>query len=173
MLLFQIAEKRKLVSSIKDTTPNLDHGKPCANEDYGSSSSSVSANTDAIKKEENGNGSASSSSYGKSSLNKVPEANKTSPLLERSKQSSASSPATSPEKEKPSGVASRGKPWSSVVDPSSALTSSKKTSDNRNPSKSPAGAFWSDPLPSYLTKTPETSSVKTEEYMETKEEKNT
>ncbi|CAN6922709.1 unnamed protein product [Brassica oleracea] len=175
-LLHQIAERRKLVSSIKDTTPNLDHGKPSANEDYGSSSSSVSANTDAIKKEENGNGSASSSSYGKSSLNKVPEANKTSPLLERSKLSSASSPATSPEKEKPSGVASRGKPWSSVVvdssvDPSSALTSSKKTSDNGNPSKSPAGAFWSDPLPSYLTKTPETSSIKTEEYMETKEEK--
>ncbi|KAJ0237286.1 Starch synthase 2 [Hirschfeldia incana] len=183
-LLQQIAERRKLVSSIKDSTPNLDDGKPSAKED---------ANTaDAAKKAEmdgDGNGSVTSSSYGKSSLNKEPEA-KTLPLsttpLKSSKQSSASakspSPVTSPEKEKPSGVASSGKPWSSVVDssvdsphkPSSTTTSSKNTSDpvtsSGNPSKSPAGAFWSDPLPSYLTKTPETPRIKTEEYRETKEE---
>ncbi|KAG5416657.1 hypothetical protein IGI04_004224 [Brassica rapa subsp. trilocularis] len=116
-LLHQIAERRKLVSSIKDTTPNLDHAK----EDYGSSSS-----VSAIKKEENGNASVSPSNYGKSFLNKLPEANKTSPL-ERSKQSSASVQSSSP-----SGVASSGKPWSSVVassvDPP-YKPSSKQTSD--------------------------------------------
>lgn len=171
-LLHQIAERRKLVSSIKESTPNLVDGKPSAKED---------ANTaDAAKNDKmdgDGNGSVSSSSYVKSSLNKEPEA--TTPL-KSSKQSSPS--AKSPEKEKPSGVANNGKPWSSVVassvdppyKPSSTVTSSKKTSDpvtsSVNPSKSPAGAFWSDPLPSYLTKTPETPSIKTEEYMETKEE---
>ncbi|KAG2273401.1 hypothetical protein Bca52824_067956 [Brassica carinata] len=136
-LLQQIAERRKLVSSIKDSTPNLDDGKPSPKED---------ANTDdATKKDKmegDRNGSVSSSSYDKSSLNKEPEA-KTSPPLKSSKQTSAS--AKSPEKEKPSGVANYGKPWSSVV--------------------------ASNPLPSYLTKTPETPSIKTEEYMETKEEK--
>lgn len=118
LLLFQ----RKLVSSIKDTTPNLDHAKPSAKEDYGSSSS-----VSAIKKEENGNASVSPSNYGKSFLNKLPEANKTSPL-ERSKQSSASVQSSSP-----SGVASSGKPWSSVVVASSVdppyKPSSKQTSD--------------------------------------------
>ncbi|KAF3608648.1 hypothetical protein DY000_02051721 [Brassica cretica] len=165
-LLHQIAERRKLVSSIKESTPNLDDGKVSAKED-------ANTITDAAKKEKmdgDGNGSVS---YVKSSLNKEPEA--TTPL-KSSKQSSPS--AKSPEKEKPSGV-----PWSSVVassvdppyEPSSTITSSKKTSDpvtsSGNTSKSPAGAFWSDPLPSYLTKTPATPSIKTEEYMETKEEK--
>ncbi|CAF2373374.1 unnamed protein product [Brassica napus] len=150
LLLFQ----RKLVSSIKDTTPNLDHAKPSAKEDYGSSSS-----VSAIKKEENGNASVSPSNYGKSFLNKLPEANKTSPL-ERSKQSSASVQSSSP-----SGVASSGKPWSSVVVASSVdppyKPSSKQTSD-------PVTLVLVHPLSSYLTKTP---SIKTEEYMETKEEK--
>ncbi|KAJ0244655.1 Starch synthase 2 [Hirschfeldia incana] len=129
-----------------------------------------------------GNGTNSSENYGKSSSNKVPEAKKTSRLgatpLERSKQSSASVKSSSPDK--PSGVvADNGKPWSSVVVDSSvdppSKPPSKKTSDHvtppGNPSKSPAGAFWSDPLPSYLTKTSERPSIKTEEYMETKEEK--
>lgn len=184
----QIAERRKLVSSIKESTPNLDDGKASSKEEYGSS---VNANTDATKKEKvdgDGNGSVSPSSYGKSSLNKEPEAKTLSPTtgsLKTSKQSSASvnssSPVTSPEK--PSGVATNAKPWSSVVasspdppyKPSSTVTSSEKTSDPvtspGKPNKSRAGAFWSDPLPSYLTKAPETSSIKTEEYMETRDEK--
>lgn len=184
----QIAERRKLVSSIKESTPNLDDGKASAKEEYGSS---VNANTDANKKEKtdgDGNGSVSPSSYEKSSLNKEPEAKTLSPAtgsLKKSKQSSASvkssSSVTSPEKT--SDVATNGKPWSSVVassgdppyKPSSTMTASEKTSDPitspEKPSKSRAGAFWSDPLPSYLTSTPETSSIKTEEYMETKEEK--
>ncbi|CAH2055342.1 unnamed protein product [Thlaspi arvense] len=184
-LLQQIAERRKLVSSIKESTPNLDDAKPSSKEEYGSS---VNANTDATKKEKvdgDGNGSVS---YGKSSLDKETEAKTLSPATgspKKSKQSSASvessSPVTSPEK--PSVVATNAKPWSSVVassqdhpyKPSSTMTSSEKTShpvtSHGNPSKSRAGAFWSDPLPSYLTKTPETSSIKTEEHMETKEEK--
>uniref|UniRef100_A0A1J3FMF6 starch synthase n=1 Tax=Noccaea caerulescens TaxID=107243 RepID=A0A1J3FMF6_NOCCA len=187
-LLQQIAERRKLVSSIKESTPNLDDGKASSKEEYGSS---VNANTDATKKEKlegDENGSVSSSSYGKSSLNKEPEAKSLSPGTgspEKSKQSSpsvkSSSPGTSPEK--PSSVASNGKPWSSVVDssldppskPSSTMVSSEKASDPvtspGKPGKSRAGAFWSDPLPSYLTKTPETSSVKTEKYIETREVK--
>lgn len=175
-LLHQIAERRKLVSSIKESTPNLDDGTPSAKEDANT--------TDATKKDTmdgDGNGSVSSTSYGKSSLKKEPEAKPSS--KQNSASAKYSSPVTSPEKEKPSGVANTGKPWSSVVassvdppyKPSSTVTSSKKTTDpetsSGNPSKSPAGAFWSDPLPSYLTKTPETSSIKTEEYMETKEEK--
>lgn len=173
----QIAERRKLVSSIKESTPNLDDGKASSKEEYGSS---VIANTDATKKETmdgDGNRSVSPSSYGKSSLNKEPEAKSLSPStesLKNSKQSSAS--VTSPEK--PSDVAANGKPWSSVVassldppyKPSSVVTSPEKTSPEK-PSKSRAGAFWSDPLPSYLTKAPETSSMKTEEYVETREEK--
>ncbi|CAN6889259.1 unnamed protein product [Brassica oleracea] len=170
-LLHQIAERRKLVSSIKESTPNLDDGKPSAKED-------ANTTTDAAKKEKMDGDANGSVTYVKSSLNKEPEA--TTPL-KSSKQSSPS--AKSPEKEKPSGVPNNAKPWSSVVasnvdppyEPSSTITSSKKTSDpvtsSGNTSKSPAGAFWSDPLPSYLTKTPETPSIKTEEYMETKEEK--
>lgn len=47
-----------LVSSIKDSTPNLDDGKASSKEEY---DSSVSANTDATTKDkmsENGSGSA-------------------------------------------------------------------------------------------------------------------
>ena len=57
-----------MVSSIKDSTPNLDDGKASSKEEY---DSSVSANTDATKKEkmgEDGNGSATPSNYGKSSF---------------------------------------------------------------------------------------------------------
>ncbi|KAL1211332.1 Starch synthase 2, chloroplastic/amyloplastic [Cardamine amara subsp. amara] len=146
-LLQQIAERRKLVSSIKESTPSLDNEKVSSKEEY---SYSVKANTDATKKEKvdgDGNGSVSPGSYGKSPLNKEPEAKTLSPTtgsVKTSKQSSASvkssSPVTSPEK--PSGVATNAKPWS-------------------------------NPLPSYLTKAPETSSMKTEEFMETKDEKTT
>ncbi|XP_010485530.1 PREDICTED: starch synthase 2, chloroplastic/amyloplastic-like [Camelina sativa] len=182
-LLQQIAERRKLVSSIKESTSNLDDGKG-----YGSS---VNANADTTMKEKmdgDGNGSVSASSYGKSSLNKEPEPEhktlspNSTESLKKSKQGSvsvrSSSPVTSPEK--PSSVAAYGKPWSSVVassldPPSSTITSSEKTSDPvaspGKPSNSRAGAFWSDPLPSYLTKAPETSSIETEEYMEKREEK--
>ncbi|ESQ49923.1 hypothetical protein EUTSA_v10020091mg [Eutrema salsugineum] len=186
-LLHQIAERRKLVSSIKESTPNLDDHIACSKEDFGSS---VNANTDATRKEKmdgDGSGSFSPSSYGKSSLNKEPEAKTLSPGTgspKKSKQSSAPVKSSStPSPEKPSVVATNGKPWSSVVassidppyKPSSTMTSSEKTSDPvtspGNPTKSHAGAFWSDPLPSYLTKTPETSSIQTEKYMETKKEK--
>ncbi|CAN8269775.1 unnamed protein product [Cochlearia groenlandica] len=172
-LLHQIAERRKLVSSIKESTPDLDDQIASLKQD---------------KVDGDGNSSLSSSSYGRSSSKREPE-DKTLSLgsgsPEKSKQTSASvnssSSVTSPHK--PSVVASNGKPWSSVVasspdpplKPSSTIKSSEKTSDHvtspPSPSNSRAGAFWSDPLPSYLTKTSETSSIKTEEYMETKEEK--
>ncbi|CDY37538.1 BnaA05g34030D [Brassica napus] len=77
-LLHQIAERRKLVSSIKESTPNLVDGKPSAKED---ANTADAAKNDKMDGDGNGN-----------------------------------------------------------------------------------------PLPSYLTKTPETPSIKTEEYMETKEE---
>lgn len=161
----------------------MDDGKSSSKEESGSS---VNANTDETKNEkmdEDVNGSVSPNNYGKSSLNKEPEAKTLSPStdsLKKSKQSSvsvrSSSTVTSPEK--PSSVASNGKPWSSVVassldppyKPSSEKTSDPVTSPGK-PSNSRAGAFWSDPLPSYLTKAPETSSIKTEEYMEKREEK--
>jgi len=179
----QIAERRKLVSSIKESTPDLDDAKASSKQE---SASSVNANTDATKKEimdGDANGSVSPSTYGKSSLSKEPEAKTFSPStesLKNRKQSSASvissSPVTSPQK--PSDVATNGKPWSSVVassvdppyKPSSVMTSPEKTSDPvtspGKPSKSRAGAFWSDPLPSYLTKAPQTSTMKTEKYVE-------
>ncbi|AAF26156.1 putative glycogen synthase [Arabidopsis thaliana] len=182
-LLHQIAERRKLVSSIKESTPDLDDAKASSKQE---SASSVNANTDATKKEimdGDANGSVSPSTYGKSSLSKEPEAKTFSPStesLKNRKQSSASvissSPVTSPQK--PSDVATNGKPWSSVVassvdppyKPSSVMTSPEKTSDPvtspGKPSKSRAGAFWSDPLPSYLTKAPQTSTMKTEKYVE-------
>ncbi|CAD5321735.1 unnamed protein product [Arabidopsis thaliana] len=179
----KIAERRKLVSSIKESTPDLDDAKASSKQE---SASSVNANTDATKKEimdGDANGSVSPSTYGKSSLSKEPEAKTFSPStesLKNRKQSSASvissSPVTSPQK--PSDVATNGKPWSSVVassvdppyKPSSVMTSPEKTSDPvtspGKPSKSRAGAFWSDPLPSYLTKAPQTSTMKTEKYVE-------
>ncbi|KAL0683255.1 hypothetical protein Bca4012_050103 [Brassica carinata] len=46
-----IAESRKLVSSIKDSTPNLDDGKVSSKEEY---DSSVCANTNATKKDKMG-----------------------------------------------------------------------------------------------------------------------
>ncbi|XP_010551848.1 PREDICTED: starch synthase 2, chloroplastic/amyloplastic isoform X1 [Tarenaya hassleriana] len=145
-LLQQIAERRKLVSSIKDSVPQLMEDKDSDKEEKKSSGNMGTGAAIKEKIDRDGNDRVYRSSYGSSTLDKEPETKTMSSSIisngSQKKSKSVNSPSSKTSPEKPSSrVTFNKKPSSTLTSsfkPSSKVTSSpERPSSNGNPPYKP------------------------------------
>ncbi|XP_010551849.1 PREDICTED: starch synthase 2, chloroplastic/amyloplastic isoform X2 [Tarenaya hassleriana] len=142
----QIAERRKLVSSIKDSVPQLMEDKDSDKEEKKSSGNMGTGAAIKEKIDRDGNDRVYRSSYGSSTLDKEPETKTMSSSIisngSQKKSKSVNSPSSKTSPEKPSSrVTFNKKPSSTLTSsfkPSSKVTSSpERPSSNGNPPYKP------------------------------------